>query len=114
LQQRTGPHKLTGQLCSFPHRGGIEEVTRQVEAAGFRLNTSGGQVKVSTMPLLCCWRAVAHARSSADHASHLRQRTMALNRLQVSPDGGLLQSSTMADTHVFRFAGGAQLLTCKL
>jgi hypothetical protein len=32
--------------------------------------------------------------------------------LQVSPDGGLLQSSTMADTHIFRFAGGALLLTC--
>ena len=29
------------------HRGGIEEVTRQVEAAGFKLNTAGGQIKVS-------------------------------------------------------------------
>jgi hypothetical protein len=52
-------------------KGGIEEVTRQVEAAGFELNAAGGQIKVS-------------------------------------PDGGLLQSSTMADTHIFCFAGGEE------
>lgn len=52
-------------------QGGIEEVTRQVAAAGFALNTSGGEIKVS-------------------------------------PDGGLLQSSTLADKYVFRFAGGEE------
>jgi hypothetical protein len=51
VRQHTKPR------TDFLHRGGIEEVTRQVEAAGFKLNTAGGQIKVSNM----LRRVVRHA-----------------------------------------------------
>lgn len=98
------------------HRGGIEEVTRQVEAAGFKLNAAGGQTKVSNV--LCCGAAM-YCLSIGTCLHHgywrvLPSHTKLLSLPQVSPDGGLLQSSTMADTHIFRFAGGVHLLTCAL
>ena len=89
-------------------------MTRQVEAAGFQVNTAGGQIKVSnvlrcTEPAACECPGIPHTLTACDYFIRIdmQPHSMGCLHLQVSPDEGLLQSSTMADTHVFRFAGGA-------
>ena len=74
---------------SSSDRGGIRALNEEIKRRGFALNQQGCELKVSVQQF-----AAPGLQVSSQKGMELKQS----RDPQVSPDGGLLQSSTVADT----------------
>lgn len=81
------------------HLNKIKKLNQFLEEKGFKLNSEGGVLKG-----LVSWNSQTNL--SSQNKRKQRQPLIYLSIFSVSPDGGLLQSSTVADSISFKFSDG--------